>query len=270
MIQVLGQSRMSRLKLIMQISRSKMTCNICVKIKMDDPCLGFSMSGQILTVEDILGQYFYKERIQDYLRAMGLGVTGGKAELICRLIGAISKSGETVSSFALELVNSLDLADLRSMTRLLGLDSRGKKGDLISRIETTKFEPYTETLLRHCEMCGKETLHEVHFDDNWRKENFVCPICETSSYLSISSTPDVDKTRTKSNIVLEDRTAAGTIIGTGISVFLACVFGLDTTYGIVLSFVLSVTFAMTSIITLALTKSYWERNLIFLTKNRAR
>lgn len=136
----------------------------------------------ILVLEELLERFFYKEWIQEDLRNIGESTTGSKSELIDRLLH--SKWAQRISVMALteELMQELPAPDLKLVGQFLALELPKKKDQVVPHIlKSVDIEPYVVHTRRLCNVCGKNTQHELHFNGAWEANAFKCQTCGTTS-----------------------------------------------------------------------------------------
>ena len=96
----------------------------------------------ILTIEEILSRYFYKEWVKDELNEIQEKRTGTKSELIERFLSSNIVHKKSVKQLAESLLSSIRKQDLKQILRDYELATTGKKDDLLARISANFiFEP---------------------------------------------------------------------------------------------------------------------------------
>ncbi len=135
-------------------------------------------SKQILTIEEILNRYYYKEWVIEELREIGEKTTGSKSELIERYLNSDTVHSKDVRETAISLLSSLRNQELKQILRNHKLESGGNRNDLLERVFASfSFEPYIRKVRVHCDTCGKETEQELHFDNSWKALYRKCSVC---------------------------------------------------------------------------------------------
>ncbi|MHB1493154.1 MAG: hypothetical protein ACYCSG_03015 [Thermoplasmataceae archaeon] len=190
------------------------------------------MIKQTLTIEELLGRYYYKEWIQDDLREIGESANGSKDELIKRYLNSNKIRDNSVKDIASGLVSSLRKHDLRQILRDHAIRNGNTKEELLRKVlESFSFEPYLTILDRNCDTCGIITEQELHFDNSWKADHFKCLTCNSNLPLSRNS-----DARTCNEIkVIYNTSDAIKFLKTHywqvISVFIAITVGLGVKYG---------------------------------------
>lgn len=248
-----------------KIIDSRQIIKISVKIKMKNGNDIIQVPKIYLSLEDFLNRYYLKEWIQDDLREMNLSPTGSKEDLSYRLLDALRRQGKTVHDVAFDMISSVPSEDLENLAKELGITVAENEEDLIDGIfSKVEFEPFVTVIERFCETCGKETEQEIHFDNNWKQEVFVCSICGFNDFVtgmrSKVQKSTVEQTKANDNVT----SAAGTVFGVAITVFLSFLFGLKSIYGWPIAIILSVLVTILAALCMIYFRPYWERYLIDL------
>ena len=132
----------------------------------------------ILTIEEILNRYYYKEWVIEELREIGEKTTGTKSDLIQRYLNSDSIHSKDVREIAQSLLSSLRNQELKQILRDHNLESGRNRNDLLERVFTSfSFEPYIRRTSGYCNTCGKETDQELHFDNSWKASYRKCTVC---------------------------------------------------------------------------------------------
>lgn len=135
----------------------------------------------ILTIEEILSRYFYKEWVKDELKEIQEKRTGTKSELIERFLSSNIVHKKSVKQLAESLLSSIRKQDLKQILRDYELATTGKKDDLLARISANFiFEPYIRKVNSYCKTCNVKTDKEIHFDDSWNANYKKCLVCNTN------------------------------------------------------------------------------------------
>lgn len=138
------------------------------------------MSIPTLTVNEILGRYYYKEWIKDELKDIGENTNGDKDDLICRFLQSNAIRSSTVNQVAQGLISSLRKTDLKQILRDHDLTIGKTKEELLNKVlNSFNFEPYVRFVNRYCNVCKSETEQELHFDDDWNANYFKCTVCSS-------------------------------------------------------------------------------------------
>lgn len=149
---------------------------------------------QILTIEEILNRYYYKEWVVEELREIGEKTTGTKGDLILRYLNSDVIHNKDVRDTAQNLLSSLRKQDLKQILRDHRLESAGNRNDLLERVFTSfSFEPYIKKVRGHCNTCGKETEQELHFDNSWKASYRRCSICDNDDPVKHNKLELIDK-----------------------------------------------------------------------------
>ncbi len=136
------------------------------------------MEKSVLTIEEILGRYFYLDWLQSDCRKMGLRVSGSKNELIERLLNEYERRKESANKIGTDMIHSLRVEDLKMIADDYGLKKGGSREVLINRIlNNVRFEPRIKEVDRHCETCMNTTAQEMHFSDDWEASKVICSVC---------------------------------------------------------------------------------------------
>ncbi len=147
-----------------------------------------------LTIEELLGRYYYKEWIQDDLREIGESENGSKDELIKRYLNSNKIRDNSVKDIAKGLISSLRKYDLIQILRDHAIRNGNTKEELVRKVlESFSFEAYTTILDRNCDTCGVITEQELHFDNSWKADHFKCLTCNSSVPVSKDSDDHTDK-----------------------------------------------------------------------------
>lgn len=148
---------------------------------------------QILTIEEILGLYYYKEWIIDELKGIGERTTGNKDELIQRYLDSDIIRTEDVKTIATNLLSTLRKQDLKQILRDHSLKN-GKRRDEILDIVLNNFlfEPYVRRTESYCDICHKETNQELHFDNFWKPSYRKCSVCDYYEPLKLAKLEPFD------------------------------------------------------------------------------
>ena len=185
-----------------------------------------------LTIEEILGRYYYKEWIQNDLREIGESANGSKDELIKRYLNSNKIRNNSVNDIANGLISSLRRHDLRQILRDHAIRNGTTKEELLGKVfESFSFEPYITTLDRNCDTCGIITEHELHFDDSWKSDHFKCLTCNSSVPVSKDSDDRTDKEIKTVYNTSDTSKFLKAHYWQVISVFIAITIGLGVKYG---------------------------------------
>jgi hypothetical protein len=131
-----------------------------------------------ITLEDLLDKYYFKEEISTILSNLGEKVSGQKSDLINRLLESKRIRTMSVSDSAKLLLDYLSNKELKNVCRDLGLPySKDKTENINTIIQNTYFEPFIKEDERFCTTCSKNTTNELHFDQNWQFDYFLCKVC---------------------------------------------------------------------------------------------
>ena len=132
----------------------------------------------ILTIEEILNRYYYKDWVIDELRGIGEKTTGTKSDLVQRYLDSDAIHRKTVSETAKSLLSSLRKQDLKQMLRDHKLESAGNRNDLLERVFASfSFEPYVRRVNSYCNICEEKTDRELHFNNSWEASYRRCTVC---------------------------------------------------------------------------------------------
>ena len=132
----------------------------------------------ILTIEEILDRYYYKEWVIEELKEIGERKTGAKSDLIQRYLNSDTIHNKEVRETAQSLLSSLRNQELKQILRDHNLESGRNRNDLLEMVFTSfSFEPYIRRVRGYCNTCGKETDQELHFDNSWKATYRRCTVC---------------------------------------------------------------------------------------------
>ena len=210
----------------------------------------------ILTIEEILDRYYYKEWVIEKLKEIGERTTGAKSYLIQRYLNSDTIHNKEVRETAQSLLSSLRNQELKQILRDHNLESGRKRNDLLEKVFTSfSFEPYIRIVSSYCNTCDEKIDQELHFDNSWKASYRRCTVCnnddpvkhnklEIVDKLGINSLNDSSSTGNfKTNEVSDGikylKTNYWQIIATFIGVI--ALFGLK--YGLIVGLILSVTLA---------------------------
>ena len=131
-----------------------------------------------ITLENLLDKYYSKEEISNILYNLGEKVSGQKSDLIYRLLESNRVRTISVSESAKLLLNYLSNLEIKNVCSDLGLPHTKHKNENINIIiQNTYFEPFVKEDERFCATCAKNTINELHFDQNWQFDYFLCKVC---------------------------------------------------------------------------------------------
>ncbi len=164
---------------------------------------------QILTIEEILERYYYKEWIIDELGEIGEKTNGTKNELITRYFNSNINQSKGVNNLAQNLLSSLRNKDLKQILKDHNLESAGNKTDLLKKVFASfSFEPYIRKVKSYCNTCGKETDQEFHFGDDWKAIYKRCSICNNDYSIIHNKFASVDTPGISSSVQPSDLISA--------------------------------------------------------------
>ena len=132
----------------------------------------------VLTIEEILNRYYYKEWVIDELREIGEKTTGTKSDLVQRYLDSDAIHRKDVFETVQSLLSSLRKQDLKQILRDHKLECAGNRNDLLERVFASfSFEPYIRRVNGYCNICDEKTDQELHFDNSWKASYRRCTVC---------------------------------------------------------------------------------------------
>jgi hypothetical protein len=199
------------------------------------------MVKQTITIQEILGKYYYKSWIKEELGNIGESTSGTKDELIDRFLQSDATTSKSVTEVAQNLISPLRNTDLKQILHDHNLNHVGNREELLSRVlGSFNFEPYVNLIERPCEICSSDTEQEVHFNDKWKASNFKCTVCHHEQLIGKEQ-----KNNDKNAVVSRSNTSD--VLSylrhhywQVISLFIAVTIGLDIRYGWVIGTFISI------------------------------
>lgn len=201
-----------------------------------------SNSKPILTIEDILAKYYYKEWIQDELREIGENSNGNKYDLILRYVNSKKIQHYEVGYVARNLLSSLRKQELRQILHEYNIRNGKTANEMLKTVlESFTFEPFVRGVKRYCKICKVDTEQEVHYNNSWKADDFICTICRNEEKTSQNISDNKIREYKISNLQYSD-----TIIYVRyhswqlLTLFLAIFFGLYVKFGWIVGITVSI------------------------------
>jgi hypothetical protein len=138
------------------------------------------LSNPILTIEEILNSYYYKEWVIEELRRIRERTSGNKNELIQRYLSSAYIRNRDAHALVKDLLSVLDKQDLKQILKDHNFNGSKSKNDMLNKIMNSfSFEPYISKVLRYCNVCLDKTNQELHLDNSWKPVYFKCTVCNS-------------------------------------------------------------------------------------------
>lgn len=232
-----------------------------------------SMDKVVLTLYEILDGYYYKEWIQEELREVGLPSSGDKEELIDRFLNSAAAQRSSVCELGKHLVEALRLQELRQLAEHVGIATQGRREQVLKGIlDSVAFEPFIKRTKKHCEVCSRDRMHELHFGDDWKADDFICEVCrsEVPAKVSVAKNdsvhePVIPQVLHTTNVQVNETShgaSAFAIALTVASTFIAVVFSIGPAYNWLLGIFLGFVITIAEGFLLIWTRSIWAPQLL--------
>ena len=160
------------------------------------------LSKPILTIEEILNSYYYKEWVIEELRRIGERASGNKNELIQRYLSSVNIQNRDALALVKDLLSVLGKQDLKQILKDHNLNGGKSKNDMLDKIMNSfSFEPYITEVLRYCNVCLDKTNQELHLDNSWKPVYFKCTVCNSKLLANQDNKTSLTKMETLGDVL---------------------------------------------------------------------
>lgn len=202
----------------------------------------------VLTIEEILNKYYYKEWVVEELREIGEITTGYKGELIQRYLNSKIVRAKDVMDIASNIISKLRKSDLKQILKDHGLKNGSDRTELIAKVlDSFSFEPYVSQVDRYCDICRTDTQQELHFNDTWEPTYFRCSICNGVLPIEHEGKLDLNKATKDVDSLSDTEKYFKKNYWQSISVFVVVLLAIWLRYGWAVGLIISL--SVTSIVT---------------------